>query len=672
MAENKMRLPIEYAQMNEFWSFIDSIKEMAPEYNYICARERRCFNLVAHFLPDIDMISSRALILKYDEIAEYYRYNRRFPRILILDDLMIHGRGIAKFMQQLEDMLANKLLDMGVLKQNDNYRYTVYRNLADAVTIYVYAQNASVSFLADGYMDSLNTVNELYGHEIRDLSFQLASRIRQWGITNTSYVYSIRSEFLMKYLLNQKDGRIESSKWVRKTWNYGGEKMILYTSLHGRNTVNRVDTIRFFPERGKKVGPREEQLPLLTSFSFFGDLKESTLSRLFKEVFEILQKAGLKRLADIFREDSNKDINFVLIQPQTQLVSFILSVASLMDFCQDVVPQDKLEDVMMQGDIWKISRNFGRRAEIRPELMQIRKKALRNALKDAILRVIDEEAEELIHINPINALMQSEHSDETAMDAVASINNDVRRTIYHIGMKSERTAFEYRLRAYPFMPEEYQEHSGKDGIISLKALAQEKQFKKESGSFFSYLAAFIAMMDSCAVGVRIKAIHDRNGEMRACTIAKAGEMASFYLPEKLAMFVPVFAELESNIFGSPGARKRTLKKYLNRLVNVYFGKDCSKLSDLLGDATQVGIVKKAAVDALELQQRDGLIVPSDKLMKEIDMLYDGGHSFYGWNFRNLIVMRNLSEYEYQGIEKLRQYLINEIEENYSIILPPEN
>lgn len=672
MAENKMRLPIEYAQMNEFWSFINSIKEMAPEYNYICARERRCFNLVAHFLPDIDMISSRALILKYAEIAEYYRDNRRFPRILILDDLMIHGRGIAKFMQQMEDMLAYKLLDMGVLKQNDNYRYTVYRNLADAVTIYVYAQNASVSFLADGYLDSLNAVKELYGHEIRDLSFQLTSRIRQWGITNTSYVYSIRSKLLTKYLLNQKDGRIESSKWVRKTWNYDGEKMILYTSLHGRNTVNRVDTIRFFPDRYNKLGPHEEPLPSLTSFSFFGDLKESTLRKLFKKVFEILQKAGLKRLANIFREDPNGDINFVLIQPQTQLLSFILSVASLMDFCQDVIPQDKLEEVMIQGDIWKISCNFGRRAEIRSELMQIRKKELRNVLRDTILRVIDEEADELIHINPINALMQSESADGAAMDTVASINNDVRRMIYHIGMKSERNAFEHRLRAQPFMPAEYQEYCGRDGIISLKALAREKQYKKRSGSIFSFLAAFIAMMDSCAVSVRIKAIHDRNGEMRACTIAKAGEMASFYLPKRLAMFVPVFAELESNIFGSPSARKRTLKKYLNKLVNVYFSQDCSRLSELLGDETQVDIVKKAAIDALELQQRDELIMPSDRLMKEIDMMYDGGHSFYGWNFRNLIVMQDLSEYEYQGIEKLRRYLINEIEEKYSIILPTEN
>lgn len=117
MAENETHAQIEYTQLNEFWSFVDHIMQIAPEYDYVCARERRCFNLVARFLPDLDMISTRALTLKYAEIAEFYRENRRFPRILILDDLMIHGRGIAKLLQQLEDMLVIKLLDLKKITQ---------------------------------------------------------------------------------------------------------------------------------------------------------------------------------------------------------------------------------------------------------------------------------------------------------------------------------------------------------------------------------------------------------------------------------------------------------------------------------------------------------------------------------------------------------------------------
>ena len=672
MTENKAQWQIEYTQMNKFWFFIDRIKQIAPEYDYVCARERRCFNIVARFMPEVNMISSRALMLKYTEIAEYYRQNKRFPKILILDDLMIHGRGVAKLLQQLEDMLVIKLLDMGLLRHSDNYRYTVYRNLADAVTICVYAKTTGVIFLDDGYQENLYAVKELYADEMRDLSLQISNRMKQWDIANTSYVYSVRSELLTECLRDQEDGRIRSSKWVRKTWYYGAEKMILYTRLNGRDTVNRVDTIRFFPERCNKDDPWRASLPLLTSFSIFGDLQESALHRLFRDVSRILQRAGLHHLADILKEDTNVQINYILMQIQIQLISFILSIDILLDFCQDVIPFEKFDDITMQGDIWKIFRNFGNCNEIRFELLQLRKKTLRASLVETILRVIDNEAEELIQVNPMIEL------ERLGSDNVkpAFVNNEVRRAIYHIGMKSERKAYELSSRPYRFMPEEYQEHCGKDGVIPLRELAQKTTFNPKNGSIFSYLAAFIAMMDSCAVSVRTKAIRGKNGEIKVCTLAKAGEMSSFYLPEKVAMFVPVFAMLESNTFGSTEARKLNLKYYLQKLAKDYFSWDCSKLRELLGDEQQVDWVKNAAIEALDLQQNGAVLVPSDDFLKELDMFYDGGHSFCGWNFRNLSVKLKMSDAEYrrayQGIAKLRQHLINEIKEKGAFILPPED
>lgn len=671
----KTQLRIEYTQLDEFWSFVGQIKQMAPEYDYVCARERRCFNLVARFLPKVDMISSRALILKFDEIAEYYQENRKFPRILILDDLMIHGRGVAKLLHQMEEILSITLLDRGVLKQSDNYRYSVYRELADAVTIHVYARTVGAVFLEEGYVEKLSSVKKLYAKEIRDLSLQLSSHMEQWDIANTSYAYSVRSEVVTECLLNQKDGRIGSSEWVRKTWSYGGEQMVLYARLHGR-TVNRIDTIRFFPGRCNRGNPQRESLPLLTSFSFFGDLRESALHRLFEKVSCILENAGLHKLADILKENQNEQINYVLMQTQIQLISFILSVAMLREFCQDVIPEDRLNEIVMMGDIWKISRNFDRRDEIRHELLQIRGKALRNELKEAILCVIDEEAEELIQVDPMKALTQTKNDEGMSSDIMAAVNDDVCRAIYHVGMNSERRAYEQSSRIHWFIPEEYQEYCGRDGVISLRELANKKQFSKESGSVFSYLAAFVAMMDSCAVSARTKAIRRKNGENGVCTLAKAGEMASFYLPEKVAMFVPVFAVLEKNTFGSPDARKRNMKHYLNELISVYFHQDSLELMKLLGDKTQVDLVIAAAIDALDLKQEGGLLIPSKNFLRELDMFYDSGHSFCDWNFRNLSIKRKMIDDKflnaYRGIEKLRRHLICEIEGMNSFILPPED
>lgn len=666
LAENREKLRIEYTQMNEFGFFINSIKRMAPEYAYVCAKERRCFNIVARFLPQVNMISSRALMLKYAEIAEYYRDNGRFPRILILDDLMIHGRGVAKVLQQLEDMLVIKLLDMGVLKRSDSYRYTVYKELTEAITVFVYARSIGVLFLEPNYTEKLLAVKKLYADEMRDLSLQLSIRMAQWDIANTSYVYSVRSDLITEHLLDQKDGRIGTSEWVRRKWNYGGEEMILYARLHGNKKVNRIDTMRFFPGRCSEEGWGKDPLPLLTSFSFFGDLRETTMRKLIKEVYQILQKAELYHLADILKEDSNEQINIVLMQTQIQLISFFLSVAMLMDFCIDIIPQDKLDDIAMRGDIWKISRNFGKHDEICPELMQIRRKALRNKLKDTILRVIDEEAEELIQISPSVALEQLGNDSKATM---AVVNGELSKAIYHIEMNSERKAYELSARPYRFVPKEYQERCGQDGVISLRDLAQKKHFGAGGANIFSYLAAFVAMMDSSAVSVRTKAIRGGNGEIRVSTLAKAGEKSAFYLPAKLAMFVPVFAFLEENTFNTPSTQKRTLRRYLEKLVNVYFSHDCSKLCRVLENKKQVIAVKEAACDALGLTKHGETVEVDPQILEEIDRLYDSGHSFYGWNFGNLTAMRHLNADEREGIEKFRKHLIDEIEEMYSFTLP---
>lgn len=150
-------------------------------------------------------------------------------------------------------------------------------------------------------------------------------------------------------------------------------------------------------------------------------------------------------------------------------------------------------------------------------------------------------------------------------------------------------------------------------------------------------------------------------------------MAEFYLPEKVAMFVPVFAVLERNTFGTPDARKRNMKHYLKQYIAPLFENDCRKLQGLLCDEGQVETVKKEAYRALDLEQQGSSIVIGSEVLEDIDMFYDGGHSFFDWNFRNLTAMPNLLDgIAYQGIKKLRTHLINEIKKMNAFILLPED
>lgn len=148
-------------------------------------------------------------------------------------------------------------------------------------------------------------------------------------------------------------------------------------------------------------------------------------------------------------------------------------------------------------------------------------------------------------------------------------------------------------------------------------------------------------------------------------------LSSFYLPEKLAIFIPVFATLERNTFGTTDARKRNMKHYLNAFLVPYFEDNCKKLLEIIQDEQQVEIIKKLAYRALDLKQKDNSFEVSSEVLIDIAFFYDAGHSFFDWNFKNITAMRYLTDDEMKVVEKFRKHLITEIDDMNSFILPPD-
>ncbi len=147
----------------------------------------------------------------------------------------------------------------------------------------------------------------------------------------------------------------------------------------------------------------------------------------------------------------------------------------------------------------------------------------------------------------------------------------------------------------------------------------------------------------------------------------------FYLPEKLAMFIPIFATLERNTWGSVDARKRNIEYYISDYVIPYFANDCKKLRCLFSDEDEVNAVKMLAYGALDLNYESGVLEIGPDVLEDIFILYDAGDCFSDWDFNNITKMpkRYLSKTERQAVEKFRKYLIDEIENMDSFILPPD-
>lgn len=101
--------------LDGFNDFIDGIKEMSSDYDYVVVRSRRCFNIISRFLSKVDFMTFSALMSQYKKLADYYQENNCFPKILLIDDLLFDGREMERDLTQLEVLLAEELLDRNIL-----------------------------------------------------------------------------------------------------------------------------------------------------------------------------------------------------------------------------------------------------------------------------------------------------------------------------------------------------------------------------------------------------------------------------------------------------------------------------------------------------------------------------------------------------------------------------
>ena len=101
---------LSYRGIRDFAQFSSQVCQAAREYKYVAARERRGFNLLYDlWTGESDLLTVSGLLACAGEIVEEYAQTGVFPRILMVDDLAIYGRGITKSVSQLRDVVYGGL-----------------------------------------------------------------------------------------------------------------------------------------------------------------------------------------------------------------------------------------------------------------------------------------------------------------------------------------------------------------------------------------------------------------------------------------------------------------------------------------------------------------------------------------------------------------------------------
>lgn len=645
MSDGERPFLASYELVKDLPHFFNHVWEAASEYEYIAVAGRRCFNLLFWYLEDDlpdNITSFNGLLLQYRQIAAYYQQNQRFPSILMVDDIMVHGRSVAKTISHLESLVYEVLLPIGQWTIN-----RLRRDFAEALHIHVYARNKRTLVLEERFFDHFKWEHELYSGELRDMSMQLSDAMTRWETADTSFVPSVRLKRLSDAMEKIGESGGALGEWQVMKWYYDQEKMLLAYRMSGGRGVNRISTIRLFPSRSEK------HLPWITSYTMLGKMCHGTLDLLCEKTSESFALPAESMFECILRADRAP-----LQHCRGQLLSYIVSAIDLRNFIRSTLSEDTID--IKNSDVEKIARNFGMKDDelVRPLLRVFQDDALAERLQKALYPILDRDADVFFELSGASDRRNNKAVCELAKDGCEQINDLVLDIVFRMGINAENRAFVLKEKPYLFQPESFQDYQeyyylklrridnpegfwnekyadnddderyGRDGAISTFNFFDlvRSRAKRDSVDFDMnvprFLASFIMMMD---IGIMGSMPQISNLTDDFVPLVKAGELATFFFPNEVALFISAFSLLEARYYRVSSSERQA--------VTSFYGVQCQALK-----RDGAAIVRELGLKDEDARKAEALIasLPDvDKVDRYTELLYHAGQSFRGWDFLNL-------------------------------------
>lgn len=602
----------DYMGIQEFFSDI-----WKSDHRYIVVLARRCFNLEYLFagLLNIDnnqrkhIISNNAFLLYADQIASEYIQGGTFPTILIVDDLLIHGRGAGKLLFQFEKLVTDAIMEQSP-SLYESKKHNIHWELTDAIDIYIYAVNKNGIILDNSFARKVKPYELLEESELKELSQRLSRLLERIGIPNTSYVISQR-------ISPQELQHNQDNTWSVLLWTYHGNQYQFFTKCDCPSEPKLIATLR----TNKKSGQNQDLPTWITSTTIWGNLEVADMEIICVEIRRILpQSTNLHCIRRIL--DSQQKL---LQKQRAQLLSFILSACFLADFRGENL------QLTEESDLAKVCRNFAKFEDIYSELMAICQNCdLLRKIREISASLITEKCDSIFCEEDSSTLWNPELSE--------SSNNLTEDIFYEIGMRSEMAAYEIKTNLHFFHPLK----RGSDTIQVKDFMQKWAQAQKENiGQKYMSISSccipsMLALMDSGLMSMNLE-MDDIDPIIQ--TVLKAGEMALFSVPRRLRYFIPALALVERDFWRAGMHAHEVVKSFIEFLCATMKKQDSPD---------------RKALDYLEQNGNQW-----------VEQLYGSGQSFHDWEM-DLSTKEdwmaspgsmNYTEYIQDEIKKQNMYLM---------------
>jgi len=246
-----------YNQIDEFFT---SVWESSAKYKVFLAR--RCLNLMylmyrAKYDKPLEsqqsFYSDGALLANAFEIADSYITWGVIPEIMIVDDILLHGRTLNALIDSLVESVYKCLKNRGYFFEKNEIEYEIL----NSITIRVMVQNAKPLLIRSKYYQHLKSKSDLSDvwvpRDWHELSSRISKLIAEGFFCNTSYVLSLYEsnndtllhesfEMAAKKLgfeCSEWNRRFKRNVWVKALRNCEGEVVAFYTFRITQNAIDK-------------------------------------------------------------------------------------------------------------------------------------------------------------------------------------------------------------------------------------------------------------------------------------------------------------------------------------------------------------------------------------------------------------------------------------------------
>lgn len=192
-------------QDEKLLAYIEALWEDPAEYKVFASDRMMCLNqaIMQQQRPEdrdirTGLMSGAAFLLSAFSIADRYAYRKKFPRILICDDVMVRGRRICDLIETFRKIIKDRLSATGIAVRGKQVDEDLYR----ALGVYVFARSTDNELLIDSSRYRILHAQILPATGLTELIVQITLYLRDTGAVNIPYLLSVR---LPWYQLAQAD-----------------------------------------------------------------------------------------------------------------------------------------------------------------------------------------------------------------------------------------------------------------------------------------------------------------------------------------------------------------------------------------------------------------------------------------------------------------------------------